>query len=160
LNQHCALFALMALLPAVNLLAQPGSSMMTASSLTYTNPLGISIGDPDVLQVPGHYYIYGTGGGTFTSTDLVNWISVGNTMPFRETNCWFDGAFWAPEVYQVKDEFYMFFIAPWTNNPTREQENFRVGVAVADNPSGPFKNLSNGPIFDPGYPSGSTGHGQ
>jgi beta-xylosidase len=153
LTQICARFVLLAMVPAVNLLAQSGSSMTTASSLTYTNPLGISIGDPDVLQVPGRYYIYGTGGSTFTSTDLVNWISVGNTMPVRETNCWFNGAFWAPEVYQVKDKFYMFFSAQWTNNPTREQENFRVGVAVANNPSGPFKCLMNGPIFDPGYPA-------
>ena len=153
LTQVGARFALLALLPAVNLLAQPGSSMTTASSLTYTNPLGIAIGDPDVLHVPGRYYIYGTGGGTFTSTNLVNWVSVGNTMPTKDTNYWFNGAFWAPEVYQVKDKFYMFYSAQWTNNPTHELENFRIGVAVADNPTGPFKNLRNGPVFDPGYPA-------
>jgi transposase len=134
-------------------MAQPGSSGTAASSLTYTNPLGISIGDPGVLHVPGHYYIYGTGGGTFTSTNLVEWVSVGNTTPISETNCWFNGAFWAPEVYQVKNQFYMFFSAQWTNNPTHEQENFRVGVAVSDSPAGPFKCMKNGPIFDPGYPA-------
>ena len=135
------------------MLAQPGSSDTSPTPQTYTNPLGISIGDPDVLHIPGHYYIYGTGGGTFTSTNLVNWVSVGNTTPTRETNYWFNGAFWAPEVYQVKDKFYMFFSAQWTNNPTHEQENFRIGVAVSDSPAGPFKCMTNGPIFDPGYPA-------
>ena len=149
----CARLALLALFPVGCLLAQGNPSDNARPSLTYTNPLGISIGDPDVLHVPGHYYIYGTGGGTFASTDLVNWVSVGNTMPVRETNYWFNGAFWAPEVYQVKDRFYMFFSAQWTNNPTHEQENFRVGVAVADSPTGPFKCMTNGPIFDPGYPA-------
>jgi len=137
--------------------ASPASSSapaaIPAATLTYTNPLPVFIGDPDVLHIPGRYYIYGTGGGTFTSTNLVNWDSVGNTQPVRETNYWFNGAFWAPEVYQVKDRFYMFFSAQWTNNPTHEQENFRVGVAVADSPTGPFKCMMNGPIFDPGYPA-------
>jgi GH43 family beta-xylosidase len=151
--QDCARFALVAFLAAGRLLAQPGAAGTSPSSQTYTNPLGISIGDPDVLRVPGRYYIYGTGGGTFTSTNLVNWVPVGNTAPTKETNYWFNGAFWAPEVYQVKDKYYMFFSAQWTNNPTHEQENFRVGVAVSDSPAGPFKCMTNGPIFDPGYPA-------
>jgi hypothetical protein len=35
---------------------------------------------------------------------------------------------------------------------TNEQENFRIGVAVADKPTGPFMELSSEPLFDPGYP--------
>ncbi len=31
-------------------------------------------------------------------------------------------------------------------------ENFRIGVAVADHPTGPFTDVSNKPVFDPGYP--------
>jgi GH43 family beta-xylosidase len=148
-----AMLALAALMSASSLRAQTSSEDAAASSLTYTNPRPVSIGDPDVLHIPGRYYIYGTGGGTFTSTNLVDWDSVGNTQPVRETNYWFNGAFWAPEVYQVKDKYYMFFSAQWTNNPTHEQENFRVGVAVSDSPAGPFKCMMNGPIFDPGYPA-------
>jgi beta-xylosidase len=132
---------------------------MNTSSQAYTNPLGISIGDPDVLHVSGHYYIYGTGGGrgstaypTFTSTDLVNWFSVGETYSRNPEDSWCIGAFWAPEVYQVKDKFYMFYSAQWRDNPNNEGENFRIGVAVADQPAGPFKDIQNKPIFDPGYP--------
>jgi GH43 family beta-xylosidase len=148
-----AIPASFSLLFACSLVAQMGSPEITTPYLTYTNPLGISIGDPDVLHVPGHYYIYGTGGATFTSTNLVDWISLANTTPTKETNYWFSGAFWAPEVYQVKDKYCMFFSAQWTNNPTHEQENVRVGVAVSDSPAGPFKCMMNGPIFDPGYPA-------
>jgi beta-xylosidase len=46
----------------------------------------------------------------------------------------------------------MFYSAEWRDNPTNEQENFRIGVAVADKPTGPFKNISSKPLFDPGYP--------
>jgi len=146
------MLALMVLLASSKLLAQPGLPE-SSPLLTYTNPLPVSIGDPDVLHIPGHNYIYGTGGGTFTSSNLVDWVSVGNTTPTRETNCWFNGSFWAPEVYQVKDKFYMFYSAQWTNNPNNERENYKIGVAIADQPSGPFRNLQNNPLFDPGYPA-------
>lgn len=29
---------------------------------------------------------------------------------------------------------------------------FRIGVAVADNPTGPFRDMNGGPLFDLGYP--------
>jgi beta-xylosidase len=64
-----------------------------------------------------------------------------------------DGAYWAPEVYEVKGKYYMFYSAQWKENPTNETENFRIGVAVADSPKGPFIDLNNKPVFDPGYPT-------
>ena len=46
----------------------------------------------------------------------------------------------------------MLFSADWRENPTNELENFRIGVAVSDTPTGPYTLLYNRPIFDPGYP--------
>lgn len=46
----------------------------------------------------------------------------------------------------------MFYSAQWRNNPQNELENFRIGVAVSDKPTGPFVDIQNSPIFDPGYP--------
>jgi len=46
----------------------------------------------------------------------------------------------------------MYYSAHWKENPKNDLENYRVGVAVADNPLGPFKDLTGKPIFDPGYP--------
>jgi GH43 family beta-xylosidase len=90
---------------------------------------------------------------TFTSPNLVDWTEVGQTYKRDPETSWCVGAFWAPEVYYVKGRYYMFYSAQWRNNPTKEQENFRIGVAVAEKPTGPFKDIRNEPLFDPGYPA-------
>jgi beta-xylosidase len=67
------------------------------------------------------------------------------------TAAW-DGAYWAPEVYKYKGKFYMFYSAQWKHNPGKDLENFRIGVAVSESPTGPFIDLKKEPVFDPGYP--------
>ncbi len=124
----------------------------------YTNPLPVQFGDPYVLQTGGKYYMYGTGGGAkagfsaYTSTDLVNWQPVGQVYYSKGDKAWGIGAFWAPEVYEVNNKYYLFYSAQWKENPTNELENFKIGVAVADKPGGPFIDLTGKPLFDPGYP--------
>ena len=143
-------------------------AQMTQHSLetktTYTNPLQVQFGDPYVLYSQETYYMYGTGGGAkkgfaaYSSKDLVNWKPEGQVYFHDNRNGWSDpkagwgGAYWAPEVYEVNGKFYMVYSAQWRVNPTQEVENFRIGVAVADKPTGPFIDLANKPIFDPGYP--------
>lgn len=143
------------------LFAQPGAK---PGEKTYKNPLPVVFGDPFVLYVKGDkYYMYGTGGvrngfAAYSSVDLVHWASAGQVWYAGNKNGWTDstagwnGAYWAPEVYEVKGKFYMFYSAQWKVNPTKEYENFRIGVAVAEKPTGPFIDLNNKPIFDPGYP--------
>lgn len=126
----------------------------------YTNPLGVKMGDPFVmLASDGNYYMYGTdetgkleGFGAYSSADLINWKSEGQAYKGNTEASWASGNFWAPEVYERNGKFYMFFSADWKLNPTNEAENFRIGVAVSDKPTGPFKEISNKPLFDPGYP--------
>ncbi len=67
-------------------------------------------------------------------------------------NGWGIGAFWAPEVYKRYGKYYLFYSAQWKHNPNNEEENFKIGVAVSDYPIGPFTDLNNSPVFDPGYP--------
>ncbi|MFL5740397.1 MAG: glycoside hydrolase family 43 protein [Flavisolibacter sp.] len=134
------------------------------SKTSFSNPLNVQIGDPYVLFTHGTYYMYGTGGAAnkgfaaYSSTDLVNWKSEGQVYHYDNPNGWsdpkasWDGAYWAPEVYEVKGKYYMFYSAQWKVNPTHEMENFRIGVAVADKPTGPFIDRNNKPVFDPGYP--------
>jgi beta-xylosidase len=123
------------------------------------NPLAVQFGDPYVLLASdGKYYMYGTGGGAvdgfsaYSSDDLVSWKQEGQVYRGNTPDSWTLANFWAPEVYERNGKFYMFFSADWKVNPHEELENFRIGVAVADNPTGPFKDLSDHPIFDPGYP--------
>jgi beta-xylosidase len=89
---------------------------------------------------------------------MVNWQDEGQVYYAGNVNGWsdstaaWDGAYWAPEVYKFQGKFYMFYSAQWKQNPTKELENFRIGVAVAASPTGPFVDLINRPVFDPGYP--------
>lgn len=133
------------------------------SKATYQNPLPVRLGDPFVLSANGRYYMYGTGGAdkgfaAYSSTDLVNWKPEGQVYFHNNKNGWTDptaawnGAYWAPEVYERQGKYYLFYSAQWKVNPAKETENFRIGVAVADQPTGPFIDLADRPIFDPGYP--------
>ncbi|XOV94849.1 MAG: glycoside hydrolase family 43 protein [Bacteroidota bacterium] len=127
--------------------------------LTYSNPIDVAFGDPYILDnEDGTYYMYGTGGGakdgfaTYSSSDLVNWTFEGQVYTGNTDSSWNSKWFWAPEVYKRGDQYYLFFSAQWKENPTDEEENFMIGVAVADNPKGPFIDMYDRPIFNPGYP--------
>ncbi|AWI10231.1 glycoside hydrolase family 43 protein [Ereboglobus luteus] len=127
-------------------------------SVTYKNPLNVAFGDPFVLKASdGKYYMYGTsenekGFRACVSDDLANWTDIGRVYEGALPESWTLKNFWAPEVYEINKKYYMLFSADWKENPANEQENFRIGVAVSDSPRGPFKDLMNRPIFDPGYP--------
>jgi len=131
----------------------------TDEPLSFTNPLPVQFGDPYILLVDSIYYMYGTGGGAkdgfcaYSSPDMVNWTPVGQVYQGNVEGSWAIANFWAPEVYERNGKFYMLFSADWKENPTNELENFRIGVAVADKPTGPFREMSDKPLFDPGYPA-------
>ncbi|WP_341838779.1 glycoside hydrolase family 43 protein [Chitinophaga caseinilytica] len=141
-----------------------GSPLLAQSARTFQNPLPVEFGDPYVLQVPGgKYYMYGTGGArngfaAWSSADLVHWENEGQVFHASNPNGWSDstaawgGAYWAPEVYAYKGKYWMFYSAQWKENPGKELEHFRIGVAVADSPTGPFTDVMQRPVFDPGYP--------
>jgi beta-xylosidase len=125
---------------------------------TFSNPLPVKLGDPFALKTSsGKYFLYGTGGvengfKTYSSDDMVNWKDEGAVFHGASGTDWCTGNFWAPEVFEHNGKFYIFYSADWRENPTHEGENFRIGVAVADKPTGPFQHVQNRPIFDPGYP--------
>lgn len=129
------------------------------SKVIYKNPLPVQFGDPYVLLASdGRYYMYGTGNGAvdgfcaYSSDNLADWKSEGQVYRGNVPGSWAVANFWAPEVYERDGKYYMFFSADWRENPTGEEENFRIGVAVADAPVGPFREISDRPLFDPGYP--------
>ena len=104
----------------------------------YQNPLDIVIADPYVFHAPdGRYFMYGTGGEgqnafpAFTSTNLVDWTPIGPTYRRDPLTSWCIKHFWAPEVFHIGDRFYMCYSAEWRDNPGHEDENFRIGIAVA-----------------------------
>ncbi|AEE95404.1 glycoside hydrolase family 43 protein [Mahella australiensis] len=127
------------------------SKSSAIKSRFYSNPLPINnIGDPFVLKASdGKYYCYATsapnGYKVWMSFDLVNWEYKGMSFT-RDLNSWAIGDFWAPEVIEYQEKYYMFFSARELRS-----NSLRIGVAVAESPLGPFKDILNKPLFDFGY---------
>lgn len=115
-----------------------------------TTPLLSNIPDPFVLKASdGKFYAYGTtdpqiGYRVYISEDMVNWKSGG--LVYKNSRQWQSGDFWAPEVYEYNEKYYLFYTA-------REQNtgSLKLGVAVADSPSGEFMDLLDTPAFDYGF---------
>nr|WP_198661682.1 glycoside hydrolase family 43 protein [Lewinella sp. IMCC34183] len=135
------------------------AEVAATDSPAFANPLDVEFGDPFILDNgDGTYYLYGTGGGAkdgfavYSSTDLVNWTDRGQVYYGNTEDSWNESAFWAPECYKFDGKYYLFYSANWKHNPTNEGENFHIGVAVSDEPTGPFTDLQNQPLFEPGYP--------
>ncbi|MHA6247172.1 family 43 glycosylhydrolase [Pontibacter sp. CAU 1760] len=117
------------------------------------NPvLGGLYADPDVLyaEKTGKFYIYPTSDGftgwagtyfkTFSSEDLVSWKDEGVILDLHKDVRWADRNAWAPTIIEKKlngeyKYFYYFTAAQ------------KIGVAVADNPTGPFVD-SGKPLID------------
>ena len=122
------------------------------------NPLPVEFGDPFILKASdGRYYMTGTGGvrdgfRMLSSDDLVNWQDEGRIFQGNTDSSWCVANFWAPELYEHNGKFYLFYSADWRENPTNELENFRIGFAVSDTPTGPYIDVLNRPVYDPGYP--------
>lgn len=125
--------------------------------VSFSNPHSVTFGDPYILAASdGKYYMYGTSGDkgfkAYSSDNLKDWKEEGMVYQGGTDDSWTVDCFWAPEVYERDGKYYLWYSANWKQNPTNEEENFRIGVAVADKPTGPFKEMNDGPVFDPGYP--------
>lgn len=121
--------------------------------------------DPKVLyaEKTGTYYIYPTSDGfpgwggyyfkTFSSDNLKEWKDEGVILDLKNVS-WADGNAWAPTIIEKKEgknkyRYYYYF------SGGREGEPKKIGVAVADHPTGPFVD-SGKPLID--YkPEGVTG---
>ncbi len=158
------ILAVLLLIASVSTMQAQNQAESAKKQSGFTNPLNVQFGDPFVLYSNGIYYMYGTGGGAdkgfsaYSSKDLADWKLEGQVYYHDNKNGWsdpntsWDGAYWAPEVYERNGKYYMFYSAQWKQNPKKEVENFRIGVAVADKPTGPFVDMDSKPVFDPGYP--------
>ena len=98
------------------------------------------LADPTVFYYKGIYYLYGTGGGNkddgfkvFTSADKINWQDQGYVLSKAES--FGTKGFWAPQVFQYKNKFYMAYTA-----------DEHIAIASANNPFGPFRQINKEPI--------------
>ena len=124
--------------------------------------------DPEALysHLTGKYYIYPTTDGAYawhnhdfrcySSPDLKHWTDEGVILDLQDLD-WGKEYAWAPciiekPVYKNKKhtkisgyKYYYYFVA-----------NKSIGVAVADRPEGPFKDLLGKPMIDQSTTGGST----
>lgn len=112
--------------------------------------LTVAVADPFVLKSSnGNYYLYGTTGGSgykvYISSDLINWKEAGLAFASWKAK-WAGGDFWAPEVVEKDNKYYMYYTARASTS-----KSLRIGVAVSDKPEGPFEDVSDKPLVDFGY---------
>lgn len=123
--------------------------------------------DPEILysEKTGRYYIYSTTDGTpgwgghyftvFSSPNLADWTYEGIMLDLKGPQVpWASGNAWAPAIIERKEgDGYKYYFYYSGHNP--EANTKQIGVAVADDPAGPF--------YDLGHPivtKSPTGHGQ
>ena len=99
----------------------------------------VQLADPFILLDDGTYYAYGTydanGIAVWQSTDLKGWRKRAYLALDKENTTekqWF----WAPEVYYLNGQYYMYFSA-----------NEHLFVATSSKPTGPFKQVGDKPML-------------
>ena len=110
---------------------------------TYVNPvLPLNFPDPTVIKGDdGLFYAYATQGRLgdipiFRSADLVDWQYVSNAFPekSRRPDLLPGGNLWAPDIIKIGDSYVLIY----SQSKWGEEHKNGLGIAVADNPSGPF----------------------
>jgi hypothetical protein len=109
--------------------------------------------DPEILwsAKTGKYHLYPTSDGfpgwggyyfkTFSSDDLMEWKEEGVIIDLGKDVSWADGNAWAPAIIEKEGKYYFYFSGGKSGEPKK------IGVAVADDPAGPFRD-SGKPLID------------
>jgi beta-xylosidase len=109
--------------------------------------------DPEGIVFGKKYWIYPTFSApygkqvffdAFSSPDLVNWTKHKNILDTSAVK-WAKRAIWAPSIIEKDRKYFLFFGA---NDIQNDKEYGGIGVAVADNPAGPFKDYLKKPLID------------
>ncbi|AYD46792.1 MAG TPA: glycoside hydrolase family 43 protein [Arachidicoccus soli] len=108
--------------------------------------------DPEATIYGNQYWIYPTYSAkyedqvfidAFSSYDLIHWTKHHSVVDTSEIH-WAKRAMWAPAVLEKAGKYYIFFGA----NDVHPGEIGGIGVAVADNPAGPFRDLLKKPLIN------------
>jgi beta-xylosidase len=80
----------------------------------------------------------------FSSVDLVRWNKHSRILDTAAVK-WAKRAMWAPAIIRKDKKYFLFFGA---NDIQSDKEKGGIGVAVADSPSGPFRDYLGKPLVD------------
>ncbi|RAJ79032.1 glycosyl hydrolase family 43 [Chitinophaga dinghuensis] len=112
--------------------------------------------DPEGTIFQQQYWIYPTYSDAyarqvffdaFSSPDLINWTKHARILDTSAVR-WARYAMWAPAIIQKGKQYFLFFGA---NDIQSDQETGGIGVAVADDPAGPYRDYLGKPLVDKFY---------
>jgi beta-xylosidase len=107
--------------------------------------------DPEAAIFDKQYWIYPTWSDAydrqlffdaFSSPDLVRWTRHPHVLDVHAVS-WAKRAMWAPAIVAKDGRYYLFFAA---NDIQDDKQTGGIGVAVADRPEGPFRDLLGKPL--------------
>ncbi len=119
--------------------------------------------DPEGVIFEKEYWIYPTYSDkyekqvfldAFSSKDMVNWKKHPRIVDTSQIK-WANIAMWAPSIVEKDDQYFLFFSANDIQSKQRNQQADDtlggIGIAVADNPGGPFKDYLGKPLINQFY---------
>lgn len=123
------------------------SSIVFPAKVLSSEVVPITLADPTIFYHKGIYYLYGTGGDksnnegfvVHTSSNLKTWskpVGASNGYALKKGDAFGNVGFWAPQVFQYKNKFYMAYTA-----------DEHIAIATSDSPLGPFKQEIKKPII-------------
>ena len=140
--------------PVIHAEKKTSSASNSAKAGTSGNPVFPGwYADPEVRIFNHKYWIYPTYSApyneqvfldAFSSPDLVHWIKHAHIVDTAAVT-WAKRAVWAPSIVEKEGKYYLFFGA---NDIQNDQQAGGIGVAVATNPAGPFKDYLGKPLID------------
>jgi len=80
----------------------------------------------------------------YSSADMVNWTDHGSPLAL-ESFSWADDRAWASQCVERNGKYYWYICAH-----SRLSKGMAIGVAVADSPTGPFRDAIGKPLFENG----------
>ena len=83
----------------------------------------------------------------FSSKDMVTWAKHPNILDTSSIK-WAHRAMWAPAIIEKNGKYYLFFSA---NDIQNGNEKGGIGIAISDQPAGPFKDYIGKPLIDQFY---------
>ena len=108
--------------------------------------------DPEAIIYDKTYWIFPTYSDAydkqlhfdcFSSEDLVTWTKHERILDSKQVT-WAKRAMWAPGVIEKEGKYYLFFSA----NDVHPGQIGGIGVAVADQPAGPYRDLLGRPLIN------------
>ncbi|WP_432993348.1 family 43 glycosylhydrolase [Dactylosporangium sp. CA-233914] len=112
--------------------------------------------DPDIAVYDNTYWVFPTTSkgyseqtylDAFSSTDLVTWTKHSNVLTTANVS-WASYAMWAPAPIRRNGKYYLYFAA---NDIQNNSALGGIGVAVADNPAGPYQDALGKPLIGQYY---------